>query len=324
MGPMMSKNILAKFMICILSVLSIAAHAKLVSESNKVIEISVNKNTLDPIDLAKKMTFHEVKPGKFRMHYSHVDTEITQPFEMMATEVTQMMWARLKIAMGEKNLNKINPSYFKTGTDSRTVSIEGIDVEMKPNHPVEQVSYVDIQEFIDGLNRLSNSSDAKTQELLIKLMPGHKKGDHYDLPTQAQWMFVRLDRGHATKTYFDRDDQAELPNYAWFEINSGDQTHAVATLLPRLIDGKPFYDLEGNVSEWNKDWRDNWHEGRVEIGKDPQGPPVGDFRIYRGGHWNINAWYTSVWQLNCSWCNTAYEPQVSNLTLGFRLLRTRL
>ncbi len=297
---------------------------KLQTESSKNVKVEdkkkeeqkkVVKEALDPVNLAKKMTFHEITPGKFMMGEigSQVSTEITKPFEMMATQVTQMMWARLKIAMGEKDLDKINPSNFKTGTDGTTVNIEGIDVQMKADHPVEQVSWDDVKGYIDGLNRLSSSGDAKTQELLEKLIPGHKKGDVYDLPTEAQWEFVMRNRGHANKTHFDRDDESDVPNHAWFSGNSGNQTHAVATLQPRMIDGKPFYDLEGNVWEWNKDW----YDGTLKGGKDPQGPTTpGSDRVRRGGSWFNNA--------RClrSGNRGSRGPGNRNHFVGFRLVRT--
>ena len=273
----------------------------------------VVKEALDPVNLAKKMTFHEIRPGSFKMGDAQVETEITKPFEMMATQVTQMMWAKLKIAMGEKDLGKINPSGFKTGADSTTVNIDGIDVQMKADHPVETVNYTEVNEFIAGLNQLSSTGDAKAQELLEKLIPGHKKGDVYDLPTEAQWEFVMRDRGNANKKHFDKDDESDLANFAWYNKNSVNQTHAVASLQPRMIDGQPFYDLEGNVWEWNKDW----YDGTLKGGKDPQGAAAGSNRVMRGGGWfsyadSLRSGYRNYW-----------GPEDRYSHVGFRLVRTR-
>lgn len=184
---------------------------------------------------------------------------------------------------------------------------------MKPDHPVEQVSWDDVKEYIDGLNHLSSTGDAKAQELLDKLIPGHKKGDIYDFPSEAQWEFVMRDRGSANKKHFDRDDEADVPNHAWFSGNSGNQTHAVATLQPRMIDGKPFYDLEGNVWEWNKDW----YDGTLKGGKDPQGAATGSDRVFRGG-----GWYNSAQYLRSGYRNY-YGPSGRSHFVGFRLVRTR-
>jgi formylglycine-generating enzyme required for sulfatase activity len=242
--------------------------------------IVIEKRPFDPAYVQKHMVFHAIRPGNFKMGGDQVDTEITKPFEMMATQVTQMMWASLKVAMGVKDLNKINPSSSKRYRDSITVYIEGFDIQMKPDHPVEMVSYDDVKEFIDGLNKLSNSSETKDQALLDKLIPGHKKGDIYDFPTEAQWEFVMRDRGNANKKFFDRDDITDLSKHAWSSENSDYHTHAVATLKPRMIDTngdgirRPFYDLEGNVSEWVKD---------------PQVPTDRDSRVVRNGHWGLAA-----------------------------------
>lgn len=258
--------------------------------------------------------FNEITPGKFMMGEigAQVATEITKPFEMMQTELTQFQWAYLKILMGEKNLSKINPSYFKTATGSSVVNIEGIDVQMKADHPVEQVSHEDVSQFIEGLNKLSSSGDANVQALLDKLIPGHKKGDIYDLPTEAQWEFVMRDRGNANKQYFDNDKDTDLAQYAWFDKNAGNETHAVATKQPRMIDGKPFYDLEGNVWEWNKDW----YDGTLKGGKDPQGAATGSFRVIRGGSWFSNAQFLRSGVRNDWWPGYRFN------NVGFRLVRT--
>lgn len=121
------------------------------------------------------------------------------------------------------------------------------------------------------------------------------------------------DRGNANKKHFDRDDEADVPNHAWFSVNSGNQTHAVATLQPRMIDGKPFYDLEGNVWEWNKDW----YDGTLKGGQDPQGAATRSFRVIRGGSWVSDArGLRSGYRRN-------YDPGGRNNLVGFRLVRTR-
>jgi formylglycine-generating enzyme required for sulfatase activity/MoxR-like ATPase len=294
------------------------------------------KEALDPINIAKKMTFQPIAPGKFKMGIeikpggfmskgSGTETEITKPFEMMATQVTQMTWARLKVAIGESDLGKINPSHFKTGSDSMTVNIEGIDISMKPDHPVESVSWNDVKEYIDSLNRISRSGDSKTQELLVKLFPGHRKGDIYDLPTEAQTEFVMRNRGKANGEYFDKNDPSDLADHAWFDSNSktaeypSGSTHAVATKKPRMIDRGdgvevPFYDQEGNVWEWNKDAWDG--SSSLPGGKDPIGT-TGSIRVIRGGGWSNGA------QFLRSGFRNFYDPGYRNYGVGFRLVRTR-
>ena len=267
-------------------------------EKRKIIE-----DSLDPVNLAKqKIIFHQIKPGKFMMGEIGNQTEktIDQPFSMMSTQFTQMMWARLKIAMGETDLNKINPSKHKTGTDSIKVDIEGVDVDMKPDHPVEQVSWNDISEFITKLNDLSKLDDPKTQNVLKKLIPDHQKNDDYDFPTSEQWEFVMRNLGNANNKFFDKANDSELSKYAWYDKNSDNETHAVAQLLPRIIDGKPFYDMEGNVWEWNK-------SSHYSSASD---------RVYRGG-----GFYNFAYQLHSGY-RSGNPPDYRNGVLGFRLVRT--
>lgn len=280
--------------------------------------------TTDPVYLSKKMILHEIHPGKFFMGFKNIESEITKPFAMMDSKMTQMMWARLKIAIGEKNANDLNPSFFKTGSESmlvKNIDGSGVDVQMKPDHPVEQVSWNDVKKLINGLNRLSNSDDEKTQELLKKIIPDHKKGDRYDFPTDAQWEFVMQNRGNTKKMYFDRDDNTEILDHAWFAENSKSEeypegsTHAVATKKARLIDRGDgvevaFYDLEGNLSEWTK------HATREILSKsDPTGTPC--YRI-RGCSWNgpTPSWH---WGRN----SDGY-PKTRYKGVGIRLVRIRL
>ncbi len=263
-------------------------------------------------------TFHDICPGEFVMREikKQVKTEITIPFAMMNTQVTQYMWARLKIAMGERaGLEKINPSHFKTGAGSMIMNIDGLSIQMKPDHPVEQVSWEDVIDFIDGLNLLSNQDNAKTQKLLEQIISGHKKGDIYDLPTEAQWGLVMSDRGNADKKHFDRDDESALSKHAWFFENADNQTHEVRTKLPRMIDGLPFYDFEGNVLEWVK----NVYDGTLYGGMDPQGPikTISGTRILLGGSWR-----SSASQLSPNYRST-YRSTFKHNTIGFRLVRTR-
>jgi formylglycine-generating enzyme required for sulfatase activity len=268
----------------------------------------------DPVNIAKKMTFFEIRPGKFRMgDLQKVDVEITKPFEMMQTQVTQVMWAKLKIAMGERDIDMITPSEFKGGEGSVVAFIDNIQVQMKPDHPVEQVSYNDVQDFILGLNKLSNSAEIKTQEMLQKLIPDHKKGDVYDLPTEAQWEFVMRDKGNADGMFFDRNDESEILDHAWVSENSNRETHAVATRKPRAVEGKPFYDLEGNVSEWVKDSLDGF-TNPLPGGVDPI-TTTGKYRVLRGSNWKAPA------SRMRSGIRSADNPDSRFGSHGFRLIR---
>lgn len=133
-----------------------------------------------------------------------------------------------------------NPSYF-----------EGDDL------PVEQVSWDDCQEFIRKLNSLT--------------------GQNFRLPTEAEWEFAC--RGGNNSRGYKYSGSNYIDNVAWYDGNSGDKTHPVATKSPNELG---IYDMSGNVWEWCADWYGDYSSGRQT---NPKGPYGGSSRVDRGGCW---------------------------------------
>jgi formylglycine-generating enzyme required for sulfatase activity len=69
-----------------------------------------------------------------------------------------------------------------------------------------------------------------------------KTGRKFRLPTEAEWEYAARAGGAAKQL-----TAAELERVAWFDKNSGEQTHPVAKLAPNAWG---FYDMLGNVGEW--------------------------------------------------------------------------
>ena len=137
-----------------------------------------------------------------------------------------------------------NPSYF-----------EGDDL------PVEQVSWDDCQEFIRKLNSLT--------------------GQNFRLPTEAEWEFAC--RGGNNSRGYKYSGSNYIDNVAWYDGNSGDKTHPVATKSPNELG---IYDMSGNVWEWCADWYGDYSSGRQT---NPKGPYDGSRRVCRGGCWSYIA-----------------------------------
>ena len=88
--------------------------------------------------------------------------------------------------------------------------------------------------------------------------------------------------GGTTDKWAGTNTEGELANYAWYNANSGNETHEVK----KKPNGYGLYDMSGNVWEWC--W-DRYINATPEGGQDPAGAASGDSLVVRGGSWNNNA-----------------------------------
>jgi len=172
-----------------------------------------------------------------------------------------------------------NPSYFKGD-----------------NLPVENVSWEDVQQFIQKMN-------------------GRNDGYTYRLPTEAEWEYAA--RAGSNGKYSFGDDENRLSEYAWVFGNSGNTTHPAGQKKPNTWG---LYDMHGNVWEWAQDW----YEGNYDCDysrdspstTDPRGLRSGLDRVIRGGGLSGTA-------ANCrSAFRHYFSPGLRFNSIGFRLLRT--
>jgi len=196
---------------------------------------------------------------------------ISKPFYMGKYEVTQAQW----VAIMEDN-----PSESKNPTD-----------------PVTQVSWNEVQKFIERLN-------------------AKEGGKRYRLPTEAEWEYAA--RAGSTSKYFFGNDEGQLGQYAWYSKNSGEKVHPVGQLKPNAWG---LYDVLGNVWEWVQDWYDeNYYARSPDTDPqgpdiDPQGPSTGMKRVVRGGSMGFDVRI-------CRSANRASDaPDNGFSDLGFRLVR---
>ena len=130
------------------------------------------------------------------------------------------------------------------------------------NRPVEQVSWNECQEFVKKLNDRGQGE--------------------FRLPTEAEWEYAC--RAGSETIYAFGDDPAQLGNYAWFNENSGSETHPVGQKSPNAFG---LYDMHGNVWEW---CADTWHENYTGAPTDGSAwGSLGDgkAKLLRGGSWNF-------------------------------------
>ena len=194
-------------------------------------------------------------------------------FEIQRTQETQIKW---EAVMGN------NPGKF-----------EG------DNHPVERVSWEDVQEYIAKLN----------ESLGLKGCDGTPKSAKgcYRLPTEEEWRYA-LQKERDTRFSFG-DDESLLPGYAWSSSNANGKTHPVG-LKRETSHG--LYDMHGNVWEWMQDpWSRSLQRGVDHLHDHP-----GSYRVIRGGSWGSSA------QDLRSAIRIYDGPDDGNSFVGFRLVRT--
>jgi formylglycine-generating enzyme required for sulfatase activity len=121
-----------------------------------------------------------------------------------------------------------------------------------------------------------------------------KTGVDFDLPTEAQWEFA-CRAGTGTMTYSGNYSPGASGNVsraehlkpiAWYDETAGGFLHRVGT---KKANGFGLYDMIGNIDELCLDW----YAADCGIGdadvtasvfEDPQGPALGDGRVYRGSY----------------------------------------
>ena len=169
-----------------------------------------------------------------------------------------------------------NPSYFKNGD----------------NYPVESVSWNDAQEFIKKLNSKHNGRYT------------------FRLPSEAEWEYAARSGGRK-ENWAGTSSESSLGSYAWYDDNSGGETHPVGQKQPN---GLRLYDMSGNVWEWCEDVYVSDYS-KVDT-DNPIYKGSGSDRVVRGG-----SWYGTPMFLRAS-DRGSFTPAGRNDDLGFRLART--
>ena len=271
-------------------------------EKKEIAKEELAKKSIAPV--SPTFSFIKIPAGKFIMgspesevgrdsDETQVKVEITKPFEITATEVTQRQWF---------SVMRNNPSYFK-GEKYCGANYDSVN-KLCPDHPVERVSWNDVQEYIKKLNGLQGLSGCEGS-------PKDPSGC-YRLPTEAEWEYAA--RAGTKTAYFFGDSSTQLGNYAWYDENSGGRgrTHKVGT---KAANSLGLHDVYGNVFEWVQDV----YREKLEEGEDPlhEGSLLsGSVRVICGGGWSSYARDLR------SASRSHYSPGDGSISVGFRLVRT--
>ena len=179
--------------------------------------------------------------------------------------------------------------YEVTNAQWKQVIAEGASYWKDPQLPVHNVTWDEANEFCRLLSALPEEKQA---------------GRVYRLPTEAEWEYAC--RAGTTTEWCFGDDESKLGDYAAYGGNSS-RPHQVGK---KQSNAWGLFDMHGNVQEWCSDWM-GFLTDRAAV-TDPQGPPQGSFRVYRGGSWRDRGGCRSA---DRNW----YVPSPRNDFLGFRL-----
>ncbi len=190
-------------------------------------------------------------------------------FALGKYEVTQGQW---KAVMGE------NPSHFKECGDSC---------------PVENVSWDEIQQYLQKLNQMT--------------------GQQYRLPSEAEWEYAAR---AGSNTKYSWGDEIGKNNANCDGCGSRWDKKSTAPVGSFAANAYGLHDMQGNVWEWVQDvWHDNY-QGAPTDGSAWQSGGDQRSRVLRGGAWNY-------YPLNL---RAAYRDRISpdfrNSNVGFRVART--
>jgi formylglycine-generating enzyme required for sulfatase activity len=130
------------------------------------------------------------------------------------------------------------------------------------------------------------------------------------LPSEAEWEYA-CRAGTTTAFNNGSSDDNTAGNIAWYQSNSGSQTHAAGGKAANALG---LYDMSGNVFEWVNDWYGSTYYS-VSPSTNPLGPVSGTNRVLRGGSWNTNTSNVrSSYRFNT-------VPYYINVNFGFRVAR---
>jgi len=199
---------------------------------------------------------------------------ITQPFYLGKYMVTQAQWKKV---MGE------NPSE-----------------EKGRRHPVDNVSWHDVQDFIEQL---------------------HEKevGEPYRLPTEAEWEYA-CRAGTTTPFSFGETITTDQVNYDGHYPYGGGPRGKRRTDAERVGYFQPnawgLYEMHGNVRDWVADVYHEYYYKQSPVYDPDNVSGFTERYVIRGGWWGSQA-------KHCTSSNRdRFNPDVLVGALGFRLVRT--
>ena len=235
----------------------------------------IHKLRISPREILNKLgiEFIEVGSGEFTMGSETgnkdelpVHKVALNSFEISKYPITQIQW---------EYFMENNPSHFK-----------GLNTE---NHPVENVSWNDVQVFIEKLKFVTK--------------------EEFSLPTEAQWEYAA--KGGPRNLIFDyfKDNLTSIEENCWYLGNSKNKTNPIGLKNANILG---IHEMCGSVWEWCADWYGGYnYSSEIE----PKGPRDGNYKVIRGGSWLDDKFNCRVTKRNF------HRPNNNSSIIGFRIIR---
>lgn len=246
---------------------------------------------------------HSADKNELPRHIVHISND----YFICEIPVTQYLW---NLVIGKKN-----PTQNRLGD----------------NLPQTDVSWDDVQRFINILNEMKKNGKLKLEEL------ANTDNLVFRLPTEAEWEYASKE-GHLSTVMFenagkctpfkiDKNDKKNKCDYIVNDVkypkySGSNDANEVAwygdSVIREVALKKPnalgLFDMSGNIWEWCHDFYvwDMYDKGNVI---DPLAPSKGyAAHVFRGGSWR-----STEWDCRCTRANFWIATHKSN-DLGFRLV----
>ena len=201
-----------------------------------------------------------IPPGSFWMgsHKSNGDDAETPKHKVTLPHAIAV--GRFPVTFEEWDFAQADKEWAKiTGLEPRKPNDRGWG---RNRRPVIDVSWEDAQAYIRWLS--------------------HKTAKHYRLLSEAEWEYAC--RAGSDTAYCFGDDEKKLGDYAWYDRNAAQQTHAVGEKRPNAFG---LYDMHGNVWEWCEDVSHNYKDKTEKMKATGEAWTADDSsrHVIRGGSW---------------------------------------